>query len=118
MTSGLARLAVELPAEHGEGPVWDSVHECLLWVDLTEGKLHSFHPATGTVETRTFDEPVCAVAPHADGRLLVAFAKRMAWVDWNSGAISATICKIEPDLPGNRVAAAVRSSVGPSGNAP
>jgi sugar lactone lactonase YvrE len=33
---------------------------------------------------------------------LVAFAKRMAWVDWNSGAIRATICEIEPDLPGNR----------------
>jgi sugar lactone lactonase YvrE len=102
MTSGLARLAVELPAEHGEGPVWDSVHECLLWVDLTEGKLHSFHPATSAVETRTFDEPVCAVAPHADGRLLVAFAKRIAWVDWNSGAITATVCQIEPDLPANR----------------
>ena len=26
----------------------------------------------------------------------------MAWVDLNSGAVRATVCEIEPDLPGNR----------------
>jgi sugar lactone lactonase YvrE len=102
MTSGIARLAVDLRAAHGEAPVWDSAHERLLWVDLTGGKLHSLHPSSGTVETRSFGEPVCAAAPQADGRLLVAFAKRVAWVDWDSGQVTDTVCEIEPRIPGNR----------------
>lgn len=97
-----ASLLVDNRSSHGEGPVWDSANQRLLWVDLTGGQLHAHSPGTGAVETRTFGEPVCAAAPHPDGRLLVAFAKRLAWVDWNSGAILQTICEVEPDLPGNR----------------
>lgn len=89
-------------AAHGEGPVWDEASGRLLWVDLTGGKLHALDAGAGTVETRDFPEPVCAVAPFADGRLLVAFAKRIAWVDRASGAATATVCEAEPHLPGNR----------------
>jgi sugar lactone lactonase YvrE len=82
--------------------VWDEASGRLFWVDLTGGKLHALDPAEGTVETRIFPEPVCAVAPFANGRLLVAFAKRIAWVDWSSGAVTATVCEVEPQKPGNR----------------
>lgn len=102
MKSRNAKLHTDIRAAHGEGPVWDPFHERLLWVDLTGCKLHAHSPDTGTVETRVFTEPVCAAAPHADGRLLVAFAKQIAWVDWASGTITETVCEIEPDLPGNR----------------
>jgi sugar lactone lactonase YvrE len=74
----------------------------LFWVDLTGGKLHAFDPTDGTVETRDFAEPVCAVAPFADRRLLVAFAKRIAWVDWSSGSVTANVCEVEPQKPSNR----------------
>jgi len=101
MSTGVAHLVVDIRADHGEGPVWDAANGRLLWVDLTACKLHAFDPATGAVETRTFEEPVCAAASHADGRLLVAFAKRLAWVDWKTG-VAETICEVEPDMPGNR----------------
>jgi sugar lactone lactonase YvrE len=97
-----ATLLVDNRAAHGEGPVWDAANARLLWVDLTGCRLYAFDPATGAVETRVFEEPVCAAAPHADGRLLVAFAKRIAWVDWATGRVLGTVCAIEPEIPGNR----------------
>jgi sugar lactone lactonase YvrE len=87
---------------HGEGPVWDEGGGRLFWVDLTAGKLHAWHQATGEVATRVFPEPVCAVAPGPDGRLLVAFAKRIAHVDWASGQVTDSVCEVEPDKPDNR----------------
>jgi len=102
MRSEAELIACPIVAAHGEGPVWDEASGRLFWVDLTGGKLHALDPAEGTVETRIFPEPVCAVAPFADGRLLVAFAKRIAWVDWSSGAVTATVCEVEPQKPGNR----------------
>lgn len=95
-------VGCQILAAHGEGPVWDYASGLLFWVDLTGGKLHALDPATGTVETRDFAEPVCAVAPFPDGRLLVAFAKRIVWVDWASGKVTANVCEVEPQMPGNR----------------
>jgi sugar lactone lactonase YvrE len=102
MKRKLAPLCPGVVAAHGEGPVWAEASGRLFWVDLTGGKLHALDAAERTVETRIFPEPVCAVAPFADGRLLVAFAKRIAWVDWSSGAVTATVCEVEPQKPGNR----------------
>ena len=80
MKPKIAGLLVDNRATHGEGPIWDPARNRLLWVDLIGCKLHAYQPQTGAVETRVFGEPVCAAGPHADGRLLVAFAKRLAWV--------------------------------------
>lgn len=89
-------------SDHGEGPVWSNVHNRLLWVDLTGCALHTLNPTNGEVTSKVFSEPVCAAVPHADGRLLVAFAKRIAWVDWDSGEITGYVCEVEPEIPGNR----------------
>jgi sugar lactone lactonase YvrE len=74
-----AELVVDNRASHAEGPVWDPVRQLLFWVDLTGGKLFALDPESNSLRTRAFSEPVCAVAPWDDGRLLVAFAKRLAW---------------------------------------
>ncbi len=96
-----ATLAVDRRATLGEGPIWDDARQRLLWVDLTSCQLHAYHPGDGVSEIKQFSEPVCAVAPLEDGALLVAFAKRIARVDWNTQKVE-TVCVVEPDKPGNR----------------
>jgi sugar lactone lactonase YvrE len=100
-TNGIesAELLVPNQASHGEGPIW---HEGILyWVDLTACRLHTWSAEDGTVRDFQFPEPVCAVAPVADGRLLIAFAKRLAYV--NLADLSCEeICLVEPEMAGNR----------------
>ena len=96
-----AELMVANRANHAEGPVWDPVRRVLFWVDLTGGKLFALDPESSSMQTRAFAEPVCAVAPWDDGRLLVAFAKRLAWVEWPEGDV-VEIVPVEAELPGNR----------------
>ena len=94
-----AELLVHNQASHGEGPVWaDGV---LYWVDLTGCHLHAWRADDGTVRDFQFSEPVCAVASLSEGRMLIAFAQRLAYV--NLADLSCEeICQVEPDLPGNR----------------
>jgi sugar lactone lactonase YvrE len=62
--------------------------------------LHALDPASGVVESRSFSGEVCAVGPHADGRLLVALGKRLVWA--RDGEEPQTICAVEADIPSNR----------------
>jgi sugar lactone lactonase YvrE len=64
-------------------------------------QLHALDPASGAVESKSFPDLVCAIAPTGSARLQVAFAKELAWVDWPSG-VPTPIVAVEPDLPGNR----------------
>jgi sugar lactone lactonase YvrE len=94
-----ADLLIDNRASHGEGPVWSD--GILYWVDLTACRLHAWRSEDGSVRDFQFDEPVCAVAPLAEGRLFIAFAKRLAFV--NLADLSCEeICRMEPDLPSNR----------------
>jgi sugar lactone lactonase YvrE len=94
-----ADLLVDNRATHVEGPIWaDGI---LYWVDLTACRLHAWRSADGSVRDFQFAEPVCAVAPLAEERLLVAFAKRLAFVNLTDLSCE-EICRVEPDLPDNR----------------
>ena len=94
-----AELLVDNQASHGEGPVWED--GVLYWVDLTGCRLHAWTAADGTVRDFQFHEPVCAVTPVAKNRLLIAFAKRLAYVNLTDLSIE-EICKVESEIEGNR----------------
>lgn len=96
-----ADLLVGHHALHGEGPVWDAARAILYWVDMISCHIHAWNEAKKMMVSYQFDEPVCALSPLPDGRLLVAFAKRMAYVSLPGLEIE-EICQVEPSVPGNR----------------
>jgi sugar lactone lactonase YvrE len=75
-----ATVASEAPYELGEGPLWDEARERVLWVDINTGTVHAGHLQGGVVVSDRemhFGETVGAVVCAADGRLLVAGARRL-----------------------------------------
>jgi sugar lactone lactonase YvrE len=85
----------------GEGPVWDAARERVLWVDINAGLVHAGHLGDGLVRPVArlrFKETVGAVVPAADGRLLVAGARRLYHVDdaWRCTVLAEVIPKSKP----------------------
>lgn len=69
----------------GEGPVWSVLDQALYWLDNTQKKLLRHHPANGAVDVRDLQYKTSCLALLGDGRLLVAFKKGLATVDFESG---------------------------------
>ncbi|WP_432991531.1 SMP-30/gluconolactonase/LRE family protein [Dactylosporangium sp. CA-233914] len=67
----------------GEGPVWDPVRDRLLWVDILANTVHEgrLGPAVVPIGSWEFPDTVGAVAPAADGALLVAERHVLTRVD-------------------------------------
>ncbi|MFJ3670296.1 SMP-30/gluconolactonase/LRE family protein [Streptomyces sp. NPDC090106] len=58
--------------ELGEGPAWDDTTGELHWADIPSGRLHRYHPPTGTATHRDFGHAVSTVLPRAGGGHAVA----------------------------------------------
>ena len=70
----------------GECILWDEGRQQVLWTDMPGKTLYRYDPASGAIETRTFDEDLCSFAL-IDGSddLLCAFQSGFAWLDPDSG---------------------------------
>lgn len=73
-----ADLALDVRAELGEGPVWDSESSELVWVDLVAGRVHRFSPGRATDSAQDFGVPVGAAGLRATGGLVLALADHFA----------------------------------------
>ena len=49
-------------SELGEGPVWDAQQQRIIWVDIEQGKIHSYYPATKQYKAFEAGQMVGAVA--------------------------------------------------------
>lgn len=61
-------VAVPAAAELGERPFWDAAQDCLMWVDINAGHLHSYRPgAGGEIVLDLSGVALGAAAPHRGG---------------------------------------------------
>jgi len=96
-----AELELDAQAGLGEGPHWDGSSKCLYWVDIDNGELHRYDPATRRDDAIPIGHQVSAVVPCRSGGLLLATRQGICVFDSHTG-IRRTIGHPESHLPGNR----------------
>jgi sugar lactone lactonase YvrE len=85
---GTADILLPNVATLAEGPRWDTRTQRLLWVDIDGRALHEYDPAQDHDRAIELPAKVGAAVPTEDpGRVLVALADRLAFVDLESGDV-------------------------------
>src|SRR4051812_31193452 len=95
-------LALDVKAELGEGPIWDARRECLLFLDIMRGELHTFTPSTGAHAVFEIGQPVAAVTPTTRGDWVAAARDGFYRVNPTTGDTT-LLAVVESDLPDNRM---------------
>ena len=96
-----AELILDAQAVLGEGPLWHAPTQKLFWVNLLEGQVHLFDPATKEDRVVEVGQPVGTVVPRQAGGAMVAVAGGFASLDLDSGELT-VIHDPEADIPENR----------------
>jgi xylono-1,5-lactonase len=96
------RVAWNLAAELGEGPVWVERDRALWFVDIKTHQIHRFDPASGERRSWTAPEQVGFVFPAEGGGLVAGLQSGLHHFDERTGAFD-LIVEVEPDLPDNRL---------------
>lgn len=102
----MADIAINVGAEHSEGPIWDVETQRLWWVDISGEKVHRFDPLTGTDVEFAIDGQPGAVAVRDSGGAVVAVPDGFALLDpdadGGTGRVTPWIA-VESDKPENRM---------------
>ena len=95
-----AHPVIEVGNQLGEGPHWDERIGELLWVDITQGRIHAWSPPDGRVRTEALGAEVSAVIPRAAAPgYVVAAGHRLLLRD---GEDERTLAVVEEGVPDNR----------------
>jgi D-xylonolactonase len=78
----------------GEGPLWHPDRELLYWLDIPDGELYTYDPATGEHELRHEGERIGGFTIQADGDLLL-FGESGSVRTWSDGPGETLI----PEIP-------------------
>ncbi|MFM2174974.1 MAG: hypothetical protein RLZZ527_50 [Actinomycetota bacterium] len=81
-------LALKLDAEVGEGPLWDSDKGELVFIDVTQGKIHSFNPITGNLDSLSIGMHIGAVGLFESNSYIAAVRDGFAKIDRYTGQIN------------------------------
>lgn len=97
-----AEKVLHLPnTQLGEGPVWDYRKKILYWVDIMNGLLHGFDPATNNHHSYKFNQFLGAAVPSTDNRFILAMQYGFAFFNPITNKLTPLIDP-ESELPLNR----------------
>ena len=103
--TGKASHTIDTITEHacllGEGPVWNEKRKCIYWVDVLNGKIHQFFPASGKHQTLDVGQMVGCIAVSSEGDFIAGLKNGIAFIDPKRGTVE-MIATPEQDLPNNR----------------
>jgi sugar lactone lactonase YvrE len=96
------KVAWDLRADLGEGPVWVQRDRALWFTDIKSRKIHRFDPETEDRKSWDSPEQVGFILPAQSGGFVAGLESGLHRFDSDSGAFS-LIVEVEPDLPTNRL---------------
>jgi sugar lactone lactonase YvrE len=108
---GQLDLVHDVKADLGEGPWWDAGTRTLLWLDLFEGAIHSFQPASGGEVSVNVGQPVGMFALRSGGGLLAAVRDGLGFADLQTGKFELAV-PVEAGIPSNRANDGVCDALG------
>ncbi|MFD2744502.1 MULTISPECIES: SMP-30/gluconolactonase/LRE family protein [Sphingobacterium] len=95
------KVAVAVPCQLGESPVWDDRQQCLHYVDILNSLIYSYYPADKSVKTTEVSHAVGAIVPQQDGTFLAALSTGIHHINLPHGEAKFLI-QPEPHAPENR----------------
>jgi sugar lactone lactonase YvrE len=72
----------------GEGPLWDEKSQCLLWVDVLEGKVFTYDPNSQLNVELEIGKHVGAIALTHSDKIMVAARDEIVSIDLNTSSIT------------------------------
>ncbi len=94
-------ICLDAQAELGEGPTWDAVRNCLWWVNIPTGRLHSYQPESGQDTFIEVGQPLGCAAPARSGKLILGLKNGLAALHPDTVQLT-WLAHPEADLPQNR----------------
>src|SRR5438876_1119806 len=95
-------IAFDVRADLGEGPIWDSARQRLVFVDIMRGDVHEYDPETDWDAIFEIGQPVGAVVPARKGDWIAAVRDGFLRLDPATGATWLAAI-VEEDRPDNRM---------------
>src|SRR5260221_7080714 len=102
MTQPAVDCVLDVRAPLGECPVWCERRQALYWIDVYDGKLNRFDPASGGNRVWRFSEPLGSIALSEDDAVLVGLKSGLSRYDLASEALT-PLASPERDRPDNRM---------------
>ncbi len=97
----IVKLAWEIPAQLGEGPVWVEAENAVYWVDIFSNQVHRYALADGAKKTWTFDFEVTSLNPRQGGGFVGTVKDGFVAIDFDNLSVD-PIQLPEADMPNNR----------------